>query len=98
MTRREALPIVPTDEPASCGARIVHDFTPALVDVGAHQLRPGCGEPVAMRAVVEAVAELDRTASCVAVFGIGCSTAFSKNLDIGVVQALHGRAPSWPPE
>ncbi|MFF3689618.1 thiamine pyrophosphate-dependent enzyme [Streptomyces sp. NPDC002187] len=94
MTGRKALPIVPTDEPPACGAKLVHDFTPALVDIGAHQLCPGCGEPVAMRAIVEAVAELGRTASCVAVFGIGCSTAFSNNLDIEVVQALHGRAPS----
>jgi 2-oxoglutarate/2-oxoacid ferredoxin oxidoreductase subunit beta len=28
------------------------------------------------------------------VFGIGCSTAFSNNLDVEVLQALHGRAPS----
>ena len=27
-------------------------------------------------------------------FGIGCYTAFSNNLDIEVLQALHGRAPS----
>src|SRR5208282_5052484 len=30
----------------------------------------------------------------VAVFGIGCYTAFSNNLDVEVLQALHGRAPS----
>jgi 2-oxoglutarate/2-oxoacid ferredoxin oxidoreductase subunit beta len=28
------------------------------------------------------------------VFGIGCYSAFSNNLDIEVCQALHGRAPS----
>ena len=27
-------------------------------------------------------------------FGIGCYTAFSNNLDVEVLQALHGRAPS----
>ena len=27
-------------------------------------------------------------------FGIGCYTAFSNNLDCEVLQALHGRAPS----
>ena len=30
----------------------------------------------------------------IAVFGIGCYTAFSNNLDVEVLQALHGRAPS----
>ena len=30
----------------------------------------------------------------IGVFGIGCYTAFSNNLDIEVLQALHGRAPS----
>jgi len=33
-------------------------------------------------------------AQAVAVFGIGCYTAFSNNLDCEVLQALHGRAPS----
>ncbi|MGP3690625.1 thiamine pyrophosphate-dependent enzyme [Streptomyces sp. IBSNAI002] len=94
MTERRTLPVVPTDGPPACAARLVHDFTPALIDVGAHQLCPGCGEPIAMRTVVEAVAELGLTRSSVAVFGIGCYTAFSNNLDMEVVQALHGRAPS----
>ena len=30
----------------------------------------------------------------IGVFGIGCYTAFSNNLDVEVLQALHGRAPS----
>ena len=33
-------------------------FTPRLVDVGTHHLCPGCGEPIAIRSVVEAVDEL----------------------------------------
>ena len=86
--------IVPSDSPPDRPARLVDDFTPALIDVGAHHLCPGCGEPIAVRSAVEAVAELGLARSTVAVFGIGCYTAFSNNLDVEVLQALHGRAPS----
>lgn len=85
---------LPTDHPPDRPARLVDDFTPRLVDVGAHHLCPGCGEPIAIRSVVETVDELGRAASTIAVFGIGCYTAFSNNLDVEVLQALHGRAPS----
>jgi 2-oxoglutarate ferredoxin oxidoreductase subunit beta len=73
---------------------LVDDFTPDLIDVGEHHLCPGCGEPIAMRSIVEAVSELDVVQRTIAVFGIGCYTAFSNNLDVEVLQALHGRAPS----
>lgn len=76
------------------GARLVDDFTPSLIDVGAHHLCPGCGEPIAMRSVLEVIEELGVTQRAIGVFGIGCYTAFSNNLDCEVLQALHGRAPS----
>ncbi len=85
---------VPTDGPPAEPARVVDDFMPDLIDVGGHHLCPGCGEPIAMRSVLEAVAEAGLTRRTVAVFGIGCYTAFSNNLDVEVLQALHGRAPS----
>ena len=85
---------LPTDRPPSEPARLVDDFTPDLIDVGAHHLCPGCGEPIAMRSIVEAIAELAVVQRSIAVFGIGCYTAFSNNLDVEVCQALHGRAPS----
>jgi 2-oxoglutarate ferredoxin oxidoreductase subunit beta len=85
---------VPTGQAPDRPARLVEDFTPDLIDVGAHHLCPGCGEPVAMRCAVEAVGQLDLVRRTVAVFGIGCYTAFSNNLDVEVLQALHGRAPS----
>ncbi|MGI9602674.1 MAG: thiamine pyrophosphate-dependent enzyme, partial [Acidimicrobiales bacterium] len=91
--RPDGLHIIPTDE-APDDASLVADFTPQLVDVGAHHLCPGCGEPIAIRAVTDALALLGLAQRCVAVFGIGCSTAFSNNLDVEVLQALHGRAPS----
>ena len=86
--------IVPTDAPPTAPARLVDDFTPSLIDVGTHNLCPGCGEPIAIRSLVEVIEELGLTTRTVAVFGIGCYTAFSNNLDCEVLQALHGRAPS----
>jgi 2-oxoglutarate ferredoxin oxidoreductase subunit beta len=86
--------IIPTDRPPEQAARLLDDFTPSLISVGAHQLCPGCGEPIAMRSILETIEELGVTARTIGVFGIGCYTAFSNNLDIEVLQALHGRAPS----
>ena len=47
-----------------------------------------------MRSVLEVIAELGLMHRTIGVFGIGCYTAFSNNLDCEVLQALHGRAPS----
>ena len=85
---------LPTDAPPSEPSRLVDDFTPALIDIGDHQLCPGCGEPIAMRSILEAIEEVGAVQRAIAVFGIGCYTAFSNNLDVEVLQALHGRAPS----
>jgi 2-oxoglutarate/2-oxoacid ferredoxin oxidoreductase subunit beta len=93
MTERH-LPILDTSGPPQRPAKLVDDFTPALINQGAHHLCPGCGEPIAMRLIMEAVEELKLAKRTVAVFGIGCYTAYSNNLDVEVVQALHGRSPS----
>ncbi len=85
---------VPTDAPPLEPARLVDDFAPPLILPGAHKLCAGCGEPAAMRAVVEMIAEMGFTHRAVGVFGIGCYTSFSPGLDVEVMQALHGRAPS----
>ncbi len=74
--------------------RVVDDFTPSLILAGEHGLCPGCGEPIAVRSVVEIIEELGLTQRAIATFGVGCYTAFSSNVDVEVVQALHGRAPS----
>jgi 2-oxoglutarate ferredoxin oxidoreductase subunit beta len=86
--------VVLSSQPPERPARLVDDFTPELIDVGTHHLCPGCGEPVAIRSAVEALSELGLAQRTIAVFGIGCYTAFSNNLDVEVLQALHGRAPS----
>lgn len=74
--------------------RLVDDYRPSLIVTGEHSLCPGCGEPVAIRSLVEVVEELSLVQRTIAVFGIGCYTAFAANLDLETLQALHGRAPS----
>jgi 2-oxoglutarate/2-oxoacid ferredoxin oxidoreductase subunit beta len=90
----KSLPIVLTDASPSVPARVVDDFAPSLILAGEHHLCPGCGEPAAMRSAVEMIDELGLTPRTIAVFGIGCYTEFSGSLDVEVLQALHGRAPS----
>lgn len=86
--------IVRTDVQPDQPATLIDDFAPPLILPGAHQLCAGCGEPAAMRSVVEMIDEMGLTKKTVAVFGIGCYTMFSWGLDMEVMQALHGRAPS----
>jgi 2-oxoglutarate ferredoxin oxidoreductase subunit beta len=59
-----------------------------------HSLCPGCGEPLALRTILELLAELDVAERTICVCGIGCYTAFPALIDVDVLQALHGRAPS----
>ncbi|MFQ5668226.1 MAG: thiamine pyrophosphate-dependent enzyme [Candidatus Binatia bacterium] len=59
-----------------------------------HSLCPGCGEPVALRTLLELVEEMGLRDRTICVCGIGCYTAFPSLIDIDVQQALHGRAPS----
>jgi 2-oxoglutarate ferredoxin oxidoreductase subunit beta len=59
-----------------------------------HSLCPGCGEPLALRSILELLVELEVADRTICVCGIGCYTAFPGIIDIDVLQALHGRAPS----
>ena len=86
--------IVDTTNPPTRPSRLVDDFAPPLILPGAHKLCAGCGEPAAIRSVVEMIDELGLTDRAVGVFGIGCYTSFSPGMDVEVLQALHGRAPS----
>jgi 2-oxoglutarate ferredoxin oxidoreductase subunit beta len=88
------LPFIPTDKAPSRPAKLLDDFAPSLIIRGEHELCAGCGEPAAMRSAVEMVDELGFASRAVAVYGIGCYTAFSRTMNVEVMQALHGRAPS----
>jgi 2-oxoglutarate ferredoxin oxidoreductase subunit beta len=86
-------PVIDTAAPPDVAARVVEPQKPDLLLTTEHHLCPGCGEPLAMRILLEAIEELDLT-QAIGVVGIGCYTGFSSSVDVDVVQALHGRAPS----
>jgi 2-oxoglutarate ferredoxin oxidoreductase subunit beta len=67
---------------------------PALLLSTEHSLCPGCGEPIALRLMLELIEELGLRERTICVAGIGCYTAFPMIMDVDVLQALHGRAPS----
>jgi 2-oxoglutarate ferredoxin oxidoreductase subunit beta len=74
--------------------KVVGQAKPDLLLSQEHHMCPGCGEPMALRGYLEAIAELGLTEKTIAVHGIGCYTSFSMTTDLDLVQALHGRAPS----
>lgn len=92
----DALPTGPVLDTsvAPTGARKVGDLKPDLLLTQEHNLCPGCGEPLALRLFLEALEELGVAQRSVMVAGIGCYTAFTATVDLDLVQALHGRAPS----
>jgi 2-oxoglutarate/2-oxoacid ferredoxin oxidoreductase subunit beta len=95
MTSSEAQlgPVLDTSV-APTGARVVEPLKPELLLTQEHQMCPGCGEPLAVRAFLDVLADLGVAQRSVAVVGIGCYTSFAGTLDVDLVQALHGRAPS----
>src|SRR5262249_11274800 len=67
---------------------------PQLLLKSEHSLCPGCGDPVAFGTILETIQELQLAERTICVAGIGCYTAFPMIMDVDVMQALHGRAPS----
>jgi 2-oxoglutarate ferredoxin oxidoreductase subunit beta len=86
--------VLPTDAPPDEPARAVGAQMPPLLLSADHDLCPGCGEPVAIRLLLEVIAELGCARRAIGAIGIGCYTAFTSTMDVDLVQALHGRAPS----
>jgi 2-oxoglutarate/2-oxoacid ferredoxin oxidoreductase subunit beta len=87
-------PVLDTSAPPTEPARIVEEKLPDLLFTNEHYLCPGCGEPIAMRVFLEAIQDLGLTQQAICVLGIGCYTSFGGTVDVDMVQALHGRAPS----
>jgi 2-oxoglutarate ferredoxin oxidoreductase subunit beta len=75
-------------------ARVVEPLLPELLLTQQHHMCPGCGEPISVRGFLEALVELGVAQRSIGVAGIGCYTSFSSSMDVDLVQALHGRAPS----
>jgi len=90
----DELRVVPTDRPPGGACRRTGSFGSPLQLSTDHDLCPGCGEPVALRAILDAVESLSLQQRTIGVVGIGCYTALTSLIDLDLVQALHGRAPS----
>jgi 2-oxoglutarate/2-oxoacid ferredoxin oxidoreductase subunit beta len=73
--------------------RLVARDRPELI-LGDHGLCPGCGEPVALRILLEVLEELGIVRRSIGVVGHGCYGSFVQIMDVEVLQCLHGRAPS----
>jgi 2-oxoglutarate ferredoxin oxidoreductase subunit beta len=86
--------LIDTSGPPTAPARKVEELTPRLLLTQDHQMCPGCGEPLAIRQLLESIDELDAVEKAIAIVGIGCYTSFAGTIDVDLVQALHGRAPS----
>ncbi|MFX8708205.1 hypothetical protein ABTM42_20110, partial [Acinetobacter baumannii] len=75
-------------------ARQIAPFKPALLQTEEHGLCPGCGEPVAIRLVLEVIEELALAQRTIAVLGHGCYGSFVMLMDVESTLCLHGRAPA----
>lgn len=84
---------IDTSRPPEGPAKLAADFKPNLL-LGEHSLCPGCGEPVALRLLLEVLQELDIVRRTIGVVGHGCYGSFVRIMDVDVLQCLHGRAPS----
>ena len=90
----DPLRVVPTDAPPEGACSKKGSFEPSLALMGEHDLCPGCGEPVAVRQMLESIEALGHAQNAIGVIGIGCYTALTSLMDVDLIQALHGRAPS----
>lgn len=84
---------IDTRHPPSVPAVKVADAKPSLL-LGEHSLCPGCGEPLALRILLEVLQELDIVQRTIGVVGHGCYGSFVRIMDVDVLQCLHGRAPA----
>ena len=86
--------IIDTSSAPTVPARKVEALKPDLLLTQEHHMCPGCGEPLACGSSSSASKSSTSLQRTIAVAGIGCYTSFSGTMDIDLVQALHGRAPS----
>ena len=90
----DPLRVIATDAPPSGACHKQGSFQPALTLMGEHDLCPGCGEPLALRQILDSIEALGQSQTAIGVIGIGCYTALTSLMDVDLIQALHGRAPS----
>ena len=86
--------IVMTTRPPEAPSNKVASFKPTLLQTEEHHLCPGCGEPVAIRLVLEVIEELGLAQKNVSIIGHGCYGSFIMTMDVDSTLCLHGRAPA----
>jgi 2-oxoglutarate ferredoxin oxidoreductase subunit beta len=92
--KKDSLKVIPTESAPVGACRLKNAALPALTLMGEHDLCPGCGEPLALRQILDSIEALGLSQQTIGVIGIGCYTALTSLMDIDLIQALHGRAPS----
>lgn len=86
--------IIPTATPPDRPSTRVAETKPRLLQSEEHHLCPGCGEPVAIRLILEVIENLDLVQKNVSVIGHGCYGSFIMLMDVDSTLCLHGRAPA----
>ncbi|WP_342363619.1 thiamine pyrophosphate-dependent enzyme [Terrarubrum flagellatum] len=86
--------VIDTIAPPEAPSQKVASFKPRLLQSEEHGLCPGCGEPVAIRTVLEVIEELQLAERNIAILGHGCYGSFVMLLDVDSTLCLHGRAPA----
>lgn len=86
--------IIDTRNPPQRPATRTATFTPDLMLSQHHHLCAGCGEPVAIRLILEVIQELELTQNNVCILGHGCYGSFILLMDVDSTLCLHGRGPA----
>ena len=86
--------IIDTSKPPQRPATRTAEFKPSLLLSEHHHLCAGCGEPVAIRLILEVIQELGLTRNNVCILGHGCYGSFIMQMDVDSTLCLHGRGPA----
>ena len=86
--------VIDTARPPERPAQRTAAFKPSLLLSEHHHLCPGCGEPVAIRLILEVIQELELTQNNVCILGHGCYGSFIMQMDVDSTLCLHGRGPA----
>lgn len=86
--------VIDTARPPERAASRIATFKPSLLLSEHHHLCPGCGEPVAIRLILEVIQELELTQNNICILGHGCYGSFIMQMDVDSTLCLHGRGPA----
>jgi 2-oxoglutarate ferredoxin oxidoreductase subunit beta len=86
--------VIDTARPPERAASRTATFKPSLLLSEHHHLCPGCGEPVAIRLILEVIQELELTQNNICILGHGCYGSFIMQMDVDSTLCLHGRGPA----